>query len=218
MTATQSPPIQPTATDFLFGDLPLSYWASMGNEDIPWTLFRQADECVRRDDLENAFAALKNITKIPALDSRQYLQAFSGIREMGISMVVKPTVHGIVAEVGMPEGTDTVAVYADYSARYYNYTGAGVVWEHADGSLDQLTMRLMELATDLVTKIGPWQGERRPAPANNIARINILTANGLYFGEAPIEVLFGDAMSKGLMNGMFQLMQALMKKGTNGRS
>lgn len=69
----------------------------------------------------------------------------------------------------MPEGLDLLAAYSDHSARYYNYSGAGVVWEHPDTSLDSPIDELLAAARQVVEMIGPWQGARpvaRPTAAS----------------------------------------------------
>jgi len=35
----------------------------------------------------------------------------------------------------MSKGTDTLAAYEDGSARYLNFIGAAIIWEHPDTSL-----------------------------------------------------------------------------------
>ncbi|MEO6723020.1 MAG: hypothetical protein ABIN67_21825 [Ferruginibacter sp.] len=205
-------PMTTNISDLLFGDVPLETWALTDCNETPWDLFKLAKANIDEGNVSVAVNTLKTIAALPNLESRQYLQAHHALRQLGI-VEETPIIYGVIAEVGLDGGHDTVAVYADYAARYYNYSGNGVVWEHPDASLDNITDHILMLAEDLITKIGPWKGDRRPAPTENIARINILTSNGLYFGEAPIEVLFSDPMAKGIMRSMFDMMQTLITKG-----
>ncbi len=89
----------------------------------------------------------------------------------------------------MPQGFDLVAAYVDHSARYWNFSGAGVVWEHPDSSLDAIIDQLFEASKQVVALIGPWN-ERdwnflRPV---NFA-CHFLTPSGLHFGQGPASVL-----------------------------
>ena len=44
----------------------------------------------------------------------------------------------------VPGGLDTLAAYEDLSARYLNFSGAAVIWDHPDNSLDSETRGLMQ--------------------------------------------------------------------------
>src|SRR5205807_133590 len=80
----------------------------------------------------------KQILAAPKLESRHYLQAWHFLRQHGSRPREEfaKTVLGVVVEVGMPEGLDLLAAYLDRSARYFNYSGRAVVWDHPDTSLD----------------------------------------------------------------------------------
>src|SRR5262245_20054863 len=84
-------------------------------------------------------------------------------------------------------GLDIIAAYKDGSARYYDFSGAGIVWEHPDASLDPSTNPLIEVGDQVVNHIGVWNQPRPPAPARDYARISFLTPSGLHFGEGPFE-------------------------------
>jgi len=118
-------------------------------------------------------------------------------------------VLGVVVEVGMDSGHDLLAVYADKTAHYYNYSGAGVVWEHPDSSLDKLIEAVLKAARSIVQDIGPWNGARRSPPPAGHLRLNILTPSGLYFGEGPFEDLDRDPRARPLIHAALDLMRRL---------
>ncbi len=96
----------------------------------------------------------------------------------------------------MKSGLDLLAAYADHTARYYNYSGAAVVWEAAsDREVDQRIDALLEAATRVIPFIGPWEGARRPPPRKDVVRLNMLTPAGLHFGEGPAKLIGRDRMS-----------------------
>ncbi|MEO6637755.1 MAG: hypothetical protein ABIN25_05735 [Ginsengibacter sp.] len=115
-------------------------------------------------------------------------------------------------EVNMPEGNDTLAVYADYTSKYYDYSGKSIIWEHPDDSLDTLIDGIFTESDNVVSHIGPWKDARPAPPTNKMVRINFLTSNGLHFGEASQQALFNDPMAGKLMHGMLNLMNALIDK------
>jgi hypothetical protein len=81
---------------------------------------------------------------------------------------IAKNVFGVVVEVGMKNGPDLVAGYADHHARYYNYSGVAVIWERPDGSLDAPIDELLRVGSAVAQIIGPWQETRHPAPSEGV--------------------------------------------------
>jgi hypothetical protein len=132
----------------LFGDMPLSAWSHGEGNVTPWAEFTQVQRHLETQDVAAATAQLRQIASLPNLESRHYLQAWNELRRLG----VKPTAEakqllGVVVEVGLDEGLDLLAAYADGSARYFNFSGAAVVWERPDTSLDDHVDALFSAAT-----------------------------------------------------------------------
>ena len=122
-----------TIRDTLFGDMPMSAWPQ--GEDAtaePWLSFIKARKFLEKKDKSSAAAVLRQISEMPGIEPRHYLQAWHFLRQLGVNPPADKAkiVYGVVVEVGMQNGADIVAAYIDYTARYINYTGAGVIWEH----------------------------------------------------------------------------------------
>jgi hypothetical protein len=150
---------------------------------------------------------------MPDLESRQYLQAWHFLREL---RVFPPTetakqVLGVVVEVGVDRGLDLVAAYPDHHARYYNFSGAAVVWERPNDSLDKPIDDLLRAATVVVDAIGLWEKEKPSPPPKGQVRINILTPSGLHFGQGSWDALSKDKIGGPVIGLSFQLMQRLIK-------
>ena len=64
-------------------------------------------------------------------------------------------VYGVIVEVSMKQGLDIVAAYADHSARYFNYSGAAVIWENPDDSLREEIENLLNAGKKIIHNIGP---------------------------------------------------------------
>lgn len=220
----KQPQQQPHAIrDVLFGDVPFSEWPSKsatGTRDEPWPSFAQAREQLTLGDQEGAKRTLLSILAVPDLESRHYLQAWNFLRELGRppSAGEAKRLYGVVVEVALQNGLDIVAAYADHSARYFNYSGAAVIWERPDGSLDQAIDSLLEAGRIVVEKIGPWEGARPPAPPEGQARINLLVPGGLHFGQGPFDALAADPMGGPVITSATQLMQALIAKTEQGKA
>jgi hypothetical protein len=108
----------------------------------------------------------------------------------------------------VPGGLDTLAAYEDLSARYLNFSGAAVIWDHPDSSLDGEIHGLLAAGRELLAKIGPWEGPRPPVPPGR-ARISLLTPSGLHFGQAEPRLLSRDGMAAPVLQAATALMQAL---------
>ena len=149
----------------------------------------------------------------PGLESRHYLQAWHFLRELGVD----PTdggkqVLGVVVEVALPKGLDIVAAYADHTARYFNFSGAAVIWERPDESLDASIDDLLKNGQTVVAQISVWEEPRPAAPPAGEARINMLTPSGLHFGQAKMNLLANDDLGGAVISSATKLMQQLMAK------
>jgi len=203
--------------DLLFGDLPLDAWPS--DEKLsgePWARFVSARLHKEGGDSDAARKSLYQILAMKDLESRHYLQAWHFLRSLGDEPDNSGLKHlyGVVVEVALDKGVDIVAAYEDYSVRYYNYSGSGIVWEHPNNSLNVAIDKLLNAGRAILERIGPWKGERPPAPQRGEVRINLLTPSGLHFGQGPYDVLSEDLMGGPMIAAAFRLMQSLIEQQT----
>jgi hypothetical protein len=208
--AKQAPSPNPIR-ETLFGDMPLERWpqADTASKEFPWSEFEKARSHLTAGNQKAAIDCWLRITHQPNLEPRHYLQAWHFLRQNGQQPPpeIAKNVLGIVIEVAMPNGLDLLAAYQDHSARYYNFAGGGVVWEHPDGSLNAAIDELFAASKIIVDKIGPWDQPRPEPPPRDQARLNFLTPSGLHFGQAPMAVLTRDPTA----GRVFQLATHLMK-------
>ena len=202
--------------DSLFGDLPFSKWPSgddMSGE--PWASFVQARKHVDAGKHGDAIAELQKITQMDGLESRHYLQAWHFLRQLNVNPPEEKAkiVYGVVVEVGMKQGADIVAAYADGTARYLHNTGAATIWERPNASLDTEIQALLKAGQEVANMIGPWEKERPAAPVGPNVRLNMLTPSGLHFGYGGFENLYQDPKGKALIDPATALMQKLTKLG-----
>jgi hypothetical protein len=203
--------------DVLFGDLPLSQWPSDSSsqpQEEPWLSLVTVRNSLADGNKEEAIRVLQGILVMPGLESRHYLQAWHFLRELGIqpSDNEAKQVYGVVVEVAMPQGLDILAAYSDRTARYFNYSGAAVIWERPDDSLDHTLDALLEAGQMVAAQIGPWEGARPLAPQGDEARISMLTPSGLHFGQGSMDVLSRDSLGGPLIAAATKLMQELIAK------
>ena len=200
--------------DLYFGDMSLDAFARLGTGVEPWLSFEKARAFVAEGNLPQARATLESIALMPAIESRFRLQAWHSLREAGGQppASVAMEVLCVIVEVDMSKGQDFLAIYADQTAYYHNYSGASVIWLRPDTSLDGQINSILSAARVILPLIGlPWKEPRRPPPSAGNARLNILTAMGLHFGEGPLRALDRDRNAQPLLRAATALMAKLTK-------
>jgi hypothetical protein len=204
----------------LFGDMPLDAWPNGGEttDEMPWGAFVSARVHLQSGNPSDAITWWRHILEQPGLEPRQYLQAWHFLRQHGEQPPpdVAKQVLGVVVEVAMPEGLDLLAAYPDHSVRYYNYSGAGIVWEHPDASLDGQIDQLLNAARQVVSMIGPWEQARPAPPPRGQVRMSFLTPSGLHFGQGPMDALSRDPLGGRVIQLATVLMRGLMAKTNAG--
>lgn len=204
----------PSVRDTLFGDMPLGQWCGEPGQGEPWSSFAAARDWLDGGDRESAMFTLRSVLAQPDLEPRHYAQAWHFLRGLGAEppLTEARDLYGVVVEIAFPQGLDLLAAYADLSARYYNYSGAGVIWDRPDSSLDSAIQRVLDTASTVSAEMGPWEGERPPAPGQGQTRLNLLTPGGLMFGQAELDVLAADPLAGPLVSAATALMQALIQE------
>jgi len=219
---TPEPAPTPAVREVLFGDVPVLDWP---RADSPvrtqgaWALFAAAQAAYQAHDPAAAVASLQQVLALPDLESRHYVQAWQFLRLLGVQPPASEAkrVLGVVVEVALPQGLDLVAAYPDNSARYYNYSGAGVVWEQNVDLPSGAIQALLAAAQPVAAAIGPWLEARPAAPATGMVRLNILTPSGLHFGQGAMNQFFQDPMAAPVLLRAQALMEALMAVSATGK-
>jgi hypothetical protein len=203
--------------EVLFGDDPLEKVASYARDlpgDNPWALFNTASQRLAAGDTPGAIAALKKILQMKGLEARIYLQAWHSLRALGQMPTQSRAreIQGIIVEVALERGLDIIAAFVDGSVRYFNYSGAAVVWDEKDEEIDRIVTELLTAGQGIVDISEPWDGPRPEAPSVGMVRLNLLTFGGLHFGQGTFSVVAQDGLGGLALRGAFDLMQTLVAK------
>ena len=126
-------------------------------------------------------------------------------------------IQGVVTEYHMDKGLDIVAAYADHTARYWNYSGAGIVWETQDPEIDKLIDDLLKVGQEIMKRIGAEPRENLPIPTQGKIRIFLMAYDGSSFGEGLYDQLIQDQMGGYAINASYNLMMGLMKMQEKNR-
>ncbi len=139
-------------------------------------------------------AALREIANDAATyDSRIRVVAFNRLREMG-EPVPSKLLLGVILEVPVNGGLDTLGAFADGDVRYINHTEKMSIFVGGGHPLVPHVQRLMEASRPVVDQIGPWTEARLPPPPADSVRMTFLVSDGLYFGQGPFQALSSDPM------------------------
>ena len=152
--------------------------------------------------------ALKKLVEDEEVESRTKILAYRKLK----NLPKETKLLGVIIEAHLPEGLDILAAYADGSARYINYTGNMVVWEKSTKESEELIQQLFKSGQSTVSKIGPWDKQRLPAPTKGNTRLTFLVEGEIYFEEAPTEVLFNDPLAGNVLLHGAYLMQYLISQ------
>ncbi len=210
LAAIDSQPPAPTLRDTLFADSPLpALVAHLSPESIvtgPFAILAQAAHAQR----PQAITALHTLVDDP--ESRIRLLAWNALRRLKVDPPpeLAKQVLGMVVEVGVNGGVDYVAAYADHRARYYNYSGAGIVWETENPQLNPQIDALLATGKVVADRSTPWDKDRREPPTEGKVRLNVLTPGGLHFGEGQMSLMMNDTVGSQVVGAALALMRALM--------
>jgi hypothetical protein len=171
-------------------------------ENYPWNILFS--------DKANT-STLIEITEDGNTESRVKILAYNKLIANG-QKIDKKELLGVIVEVGLDNGLDVLASFADGTARYINQMGGIIVWETTDDTSDSITKKLFDNSFDIVRQIGPWDKPRRPPPVKGNVRITFLVSDGLYFGEGSMKVLFNDPLAGTALTSAMELMKYLMEK------
>lgn len=161
---------------------------------------------------ESNLEKLQKVIDAPEIEPRLKIFAYHKMKAAS-TQPAKKELLGVIIEVGLENGLDVLASYANGTARYINQSGKMIIWENTiDDTANHLTRQLFTNSQQIVDQIGPWNNPRKPSPATGFTRITFLVSDDLYFGEAPTEVLFSDPLASPALSIATQLMQYLVEK------
>jgi hypothetical protein len=151
-------------------------------------------------------------------ESRVRILAYNWLRE-NKSTITKGILLGVIIEVPLEGGLDTLAAYSDGRVRYINQAGKLVVVElGGSAEIENLAKELVGVSISVVKKIGPWEHGRLPPPVKGNIRMTFLASDGLYFGEGPRAIMQKDPTAAPVINKAVQLLQAVVNKALENQT
>lgn len=200
-------PYEDTTTNFIYNwlfcdDVQLFRKTASQPEQYPWNILLATSPVI---------PGLQTIIDDAAAETRAKIIAYNLMRTHGYA-APKKELLGVIVEVALEDGLDTLAAFKDGTARYINQSGKMIIWEAADEQAGVLIKELFASSIPVIQQIGPWNDVRRPHPETGMARISFLVSDGLYFGEAPMNALFTNPLAKPALLAATALMQFLTSR------
>jgi hypothetical protein len=152
-------------------------------------------------------AELSAIADDVAAESRLRVVAYRRLRSIGRD--TDGPLLGVVVEVGLDAGLDTLAAYVDGRVRYINHSGAMSIVEDP-AVLAGPVMSLLAAAEVAAAASGPWDGHRLPPPSAGSARLTMLVGGRLHFGQGQIEQLTRDPLAGPVLQAASTLLSAVV--------
>ncbi len=139
-----------------------------------------------------AVAKLKSVLQMESLETRVELWTWSGLRELGEKPDQKAgtEVLGAIVEFPMKDGYDTLAAYADGSARYLNFSGAAIIWDAPDAKIKGLCRAFIESTVPLGRQAKVRNDTSLPKSGS---QVTLLTRSGNYVVREPPQSVVGAA-------------------------
>jgi hypothetical protein len=166
----------------LFASQSLHEWA--GSEPAaaksgPWQRLAEAARLIEAGRKTEAVAVLREVLLLRPLDTRHELLLWTALRELGErpDRLAAYEVLGVVLEIPVEQSYDTLAAYADGSARYLNFSGKMIFWDAADRVVKGLCQGLLDSTIPSGAQAKPRTGLGLPKRGS---QATLLTRSGNY--------------------------------------
>jgi hypothetical protein len=152
---------------------------------------------------------VRRIAEDATAESRVRLLAFNWLRRKGLP-VPRRLFLGVVVEVHLEEGLDTLAAYADSRVRLIGRMGNMTMVEDVPELLKEPLKGLLTSAEWVMNQIGPSDKPRMAEPPAGSVRLTFLASDGIYFGQGAFDGFAKDRMAGPVIHYATQLFQKLV--------
>jgi hypothetical protein len=185
----------------LFCDRPEMFRPQPGTQMTPWqtALFAPSPDTV----------AVRAVAEDQSMASRYRVLAYNWLRRNG-QTAPRRELFGVIVEVPLEGGQETLAAFPDGAVRYINKTGRFSIFEPAPPAVREQAEELLAAARAALVKLGPWDKDRLPAPRLGNARVSFLVSDGLYFGEGQLPGIDRDEIGGPIFHEAGKLLTAVV--------
>jgi hypothetical protein len=166
--------------------------AKLDGTDSPFQRITEASKLADEGKTNEAITKLQSVLQMQPLETRIELWTWTGLRELGKKPEQKTAteVLGVIIEIPMQDGYDTLSAYADGSARYLNYSGRAIFWDKPDATIKNLCRGFIESTIPASSSAKPRNSNALP---KSVAQVTLLTRSGNYAIIAPPKYVINSA-------------------------
>jgi len=186
----------------LFCDVPELYQSYDSSRAQPWKILFTKPLDIK---------ALRLTAVSAAVDTRLRILAFNLLKQHH-ALPKKKQLLGVIVEVGLEKGLDTLAAYSDKSVSYINQSGKLHEWEVHSPDIDAKIHKLFQETQPIIEKIGPWHKSRLPPPTSGQMRLTFLVSDGLYFGEGTMRDMSRSPLAGPVLTAATELLYSLIRQ------
>jgi hypothetical protein len=154
-------------------------------------------------------ADVRKIAEDENKESRVRALAYNWLRARKES-VPAGKVLGVIFEVPIDNGLDTLAVYADGRVRYINHTGVMSIFEGTPPEIAAAGKAIVASAAPVVGSFKPSDKDRAPPPTVEV-RVTLLASDGLYVAQESWREIGSDPKLGPIVLKGAQLLQLVVK-------
>lgn len=131
--------------------------------------------------------------------AHDYFKAYQAVA-LPLKQEQPKQLYGVIIELGQEGGCDLLAAYANCFANFTNVQeGVPKVWERPDANFDALITDVLEAGLLMLPNMPQWDADFEQPVARGWMRIHLLSSQGVYSGEAPLEEMahspYGEEMT-----------------------
>lgn len=158
--------------------------AKLDGKPSPLQTMAEAVQLASAGKKAEAIARYRRALTEPGVDTRLTLWIWNGLRELGEKPDPKFALEvlGVVIEVPVKTGYDTLAAYSDGTARYLNFGGSGIFWDLPDPKIKALIQNFINASIPAAAKAQPRTTLVLPKSG---AQVTLLTRSGPFVITKP---------------------------------
>jgi tetratricopeptide (TPR) repeat protein len=195
--------------------------ASPVEAESDWSrLFMLALARQRQGDEDGARQALFRVANMANVETRVQLWAWKGLQDLGVQPdpASAREVLGVVIEIAMEQGLDTLAVFADGSARFINQAGNAMIWDAHTQQSDAIVRQILAIAQPLAEGLPLRRRDPGGLPSNLEMSHHFPTRSGTtigskVYGEEPSPPALGRLLVAGSEMVDFFTLEDLKRNG-----
>lgn len=155
-------------------------------------------------------AALGRVAADTGQDGRVRCMAHARLRQSSAQPAGR-VLLGVITEVGLDGGLDTLAAFSDGGVRYINQSGRMVVAEGRTVYTAEQVDRLFDQVQAALVRMQPTRQLRTAPPPNGVVRYTFVTSVGPDVGQAPMRDIQRDSLGGPVLAAATDLLLAMIK-------